>query len=332
MTIERRDILRWGTGLAGAAAVTGLVPWAVRTAFAGAGLGQLQGAAPQMSDADRINAMRTQMAMAPVETKKLRDNLYVIYNGGGNVAVLTGAEGKLIVDTSVAPNSPKILAALAAIDKAPLLVAIDTHWHFDHTDGNGPMHDAGATLVAHENTRKRMSETQDIKGFNLHFPPSPKNAWPMTTFDEKMTLYLDGESIHCGYILPAHTDSDIYVHFEKANVLHCGDCYFNHRYPFIDGSTGGRVDGMIAAADKLIALAGADTVIIPGHGKVSDKGALIEYRDMLTTVRDRVKAQKAAGKPLEAVIASKPTADFDQSWGTENVPADLFVTVVYATL
>jgi cyclase len=322
----RRDVLRLGTALAGTAAASAFVPGvSAARAF-------VMGPQQQPSNADRINGMRNMMASVPLETKKLRDNVYVIYNGGGNVLVLTGGDGKLIVDTSVAPNAPKLLAALAAINSDPLKVAVNTHWHFDHTDGNGPIHDAGATLVAHENTLKRLSETQNIAGFGLRFDPVAENARPRTTFSDKLTLYANGERVQLGYIQPAHTDSDIYVHLENANVLHGGDVFFNKRYPFIDGSTGGSINGMIAGANQLLAVTGPETIILPGHGPAGDKGAVAAYHDMLVTVRDRVKVQKTAGKSLQEVVASKPTADFDAQWTNPTVPADLFVTVVYTTL
>lgn len=329
--LSRRQVLRLGGGLAGAAAAGALIPGlAVARAFDSNETSHAQ--QPQMSNEERINGMRNMMAAVPLQTKKLRDNVYVIYNGGGNVLVLTGDDGKLIVDTSVAPNAPKLLAALPAINSAPLKVAVNTHWHFDHTDGNGPVHDAGATLVAHENTLKRLSATQDIVGFGLRFDPVSGNARPRTTFSDKLTLYVNGERVQLGYIQPAHTDSDIYIHLENANVLHGGDVFFNKRYPFIDGSTGGSIAGMIAGANQLLAIAGPDTIILPGHGPAGDKGNVAAYRDMMVAVRDRVQGQKKAGKSLQDVVASKPTADFDAQWTNPNVPPDLFVTVVYTTL
>jgi glyoxylase-like metal-dependent hydrolase (beta-lactamase superfamily II) len=324
----RREILRLGTGAAGAALAVAAIPGAAQALAAKRGY-QLQGPG---TSADRINGMRNQMAAVPLETKKLRDNLQVIYNGAGNVVLLTGSDGKLISDTSVLPNAPKLLAQLAAIDSAPLKLVVNTHWHFDHTDGNDAMHNAGATIIAHENTLKRLSTRQEIKGFGLTFDPAPVGAWPRTTFSDKAALYFGSENVHLGYIQPAHTDSDIYVHFEKANVIHGGDVFFAGRYPFIDASTGGSINGMIAGADKLIAMAGADTVVVPGHGPVGDRGTLTTYRDMMVTVRDRVRAQKTAGKTLEEVVAAKLTADFDAAWGGSMVSPELFTTVVYTTL
>ncbi len=324
----RREMLKLGTGAAGAALAAAAIPGAARAMAAG-GLRQLQGPS---TNADRVIGMRNQMAAAPLERKKLRDNLYVIYNGAGNVVVLTGGDAKLISDTSVLPNSPKLLAQLAAIDSAPLKLVVNTHWHFDHTDGNEAMHNAGAAILAHENTLKRLSTKQEIKGFGLTFDPAPMGAWPRTTFSDKATLYFGSETVHLGYIQPAHTDSDIYLHFEKANVIHAGDVFFAARYPFIDGSTGGSIDGMIAGTDKLIAMAGADTIVVPGHGPVGDRGTLTTYRDMMVTVRDRVKAQKTAGKTLAEVVAAKPTADFDAAWGGSMISPELFTTVVYTTL
>jgi cyclase len=328
--MARRDVLKLGGGLAGAAVVGALAPRLAAARAFGAD-GRFFGQQAQ-SNEDRIAGMRAMMASEPLKTAKLRDNLYVIYNGAGNVVVLTGADGKLIVDTSVLPNAPKLLAALAAIDSAPVKTAVNTHWHFDHTDGNAAIHDAGATIFAHDNTLKRLSTPQDVKGFGLRFDPAPENARPRVTFTEKQTLYLNGEKVQLGYIQPAHTDSDIYVYFERANVLHGGDVFFNKRYPYIDGDTGGSIGGMITGANQLLALSGPDTIFVPGHGLVGDRASVVTYRDMIVTVHDRVKAQKSAGKSLQEVVAAKPTADYDAVWGGTFVTPDLFTTVVYQTL
>jgi glyoxylase-like metal-dependent hydrolase (beta-lactamase superfamily II) len=166
----------------------------------------------------------------------------------------------------------------------------------------------------------------------LHLDAAPAAAWPQQTFTDNMNLYLDNEAIHLAYIPPAHTDTDIYVHYPRNNVLHMGDIFFNGMYPFIDAGTKGNIGGMIAGASQGIELADADTIVIPGHGPVADKAALTKYRDMLATVRDRVQSQKTAGKSLQDVKASKPTAEFDAVYGKGMIPPDGFVAEVYATL
>jgi len=221
---------------------------------------------------------------------------------------------------------------LGGLNDAPLKVVIDTHWHLDHVDNNGPLHDAGAIGLAHENTRKRLSAPQDITALGMHFPASPSNALPQLVFKENFQLFLNNEELALGYFPPAHTDTDIYVHFQNANVLHVGDTFFNGFYPFIDASTGGNIKGMIAATETALRLATSDTKIVPGHGPLGDKPSLTKWYDMLSVVRDRVQKQKATGKTLQEVVDAKPTADFDSSWGNGYFKPDFFVTLVYTTL
>jgi cyclase len=328
----RREMLQLGSGLVGTSLISGLLPWGTSAAMTGQ---QQSGSAPIQNapiSQDRVAQMRAQAATVPVQTQKLRDNVYMLSGPGGNILVLTGADGKLMVDSSFAGAVPKINTALAAIDSKPLNLLINTHWHFDHTDGNDAFHSGGAAIVAHENCRKRLSTPQEIAAFQMHFDAAPVGAWPRTTFNDKFALYYDGEQVDLGYILPAHTDGDIYVKLQKANVLHCGDILFNGVYPFIDPSSGGNINGMIAGSAQCLAQADSETKIIPGHGPLGDKAALTGYRDMMVTVRDRVQKQKAAGKSLQDVVTAKPTADLDAIWGKGMVNGDFFTTLVYSTL
>jgi glyoxylase-like metal-dependent hydrolase (beta-lactamase superfamily II) len=322
----------------GTSLISGLLPWgtsAAETNQQQTGQ-QAQSSGAQIQNApisqDRVAQMRAQAATVPVQSQKLRDNVYMLSGPGGNILVLTGADGKLMVDSSFAGAVPKINTALAAIDSKPLNLLINTHWHFDHTDGNDSFHSGGAAIIAHENCRKRLSTPQEIAAFQMHFDAAPVGAWPRTTFNDKFALYYDGEQVDLGYILPAHTDGDIYVKLQKANVLHCGDIFFNGIYPFIDPSSGGNINGMIAGSAQCLTQADAETKVIPGHGPLGDKSALTNYHDMMVTVRDRVQKQKAAGKSLQDVVASKPTADLDAVWGKGNVTGDFFTTLVYSTL
>jgi cyclase len=155
---------------------------------------------------------------------------------------------------------------------------------------------------------------------------------PQETFTKDFRLYMNGEELNLGYFSPAHTDTDIHIRYEKGNVVHLGDIWFNGFYPMIDVGTGGSINGMIAAAERGATLADAETKIVPGHGPLGDRATLRKYRDMLAAVRDRVKAQKASGKTLEEVIAAKPTADLDPAWGNGFIKPDFFVTLVYASL
>ena len=335
----RRELLQLGSGIVGTSLLSGLLPFGLSGSVTGqpsqsgqqaqSGGAQIQGAPISQ---DRVAQMRAQAAAIPVQTQKLRDNIYMLSGPGGNMVVLTGADGKVLVDSSFAGAVPKINAALAAIDNKPLNLLINTHWHFDHTDGNDAFHGGGAAIIAHENCRKRLSTPQEIAAFQMHFDAAPVGAWPRTTFNDKFTLYYNGEQIDLAYIQPAHTDGDIYVRYQKGNVLHCGDVLFNGIYPFIDPSSGGNINGMIAGSAQCLTQADAETKIVPGHGPLGDKAALSSYHDMLVTVRDRVQKQKNAGKSLQEVVAAKPTADLDAQWGKGNVTGDFFTTLVYSTL
>lgn len=321
----RRQLLRGSTALAGSAFLAQLFPGSRLSACA-------FGYPQQAPAADPAAAFRAQMGAAPIQSLKLAENLTLLSGPGGNVVVLNGADGKFIVDTFVSPAWPKLKETLDGIGNAPLKLVIDSHWHFDHTDNNAHLRAAGATVLAHENTKKRMSEPHDLPIFNVHFPASPADALPQQTFASSHKLQANGDSLTLQHFSPAHTDSDIYVHFEKANVIHMGDTFFNGSFPYIDASTGGKISGMIAAADKALPLANNDTKIVPGHGPLGNKADLVKFRDMLVTARDHVQKLKSAGKSVEEAIAAKPLADLDAAWGKGLLSSDLFIQVIYLTL
>lgn len=324
----RREMLRTGVALAGTGVLAGLMP---RSLLSGA-LARAENLQQVASPADRLAQMKAQMSAIPLVTTKLRDNIHLLSGPGGNMVVLSGTDGKILVDSSFSGVAPKIKAAMDGFGGPPLKMLINTHWHFDHTDGNEAMHEAGAVILAHENTRKRLSTPQDIAAFGMHFDAAPAAAWPQQTFTDGTKLYFNGEELSLAHFSPAHTDSDIYVRYEKGNVLHMGDVWFNGTYPFFDASTGGNIDGMIAGTARGLGLADADTKIVPGHGPVGDKAALAKHHEMLVAVRDRVHTLKAAGKSLQEAVAAKPTADLDATWGKGMVSGDFITTLVYSTL
>jgi glyoxylase-like metal-dependent hydrolase (beta-lactamase superfamily II) len=323
---SRREMVRDSVTLAGSAFLAHLFPATLLRASA-AGYAQQ---AP--SAADMLASVRAQKGTVPIEAQKLADNLTLLSGPGGNVVVLNGPDGKFVVDTFLLPAWPKLKERLDGISNAPLKFVIDTHWHFDHTDNNALLHAAGATVLAHENTKKRMSEPHDLPVFGLHFDPSPAEALPQQTFATSHKLEANGETLALQHLAPAHTDTDIYVHFQKANVIHMGDTFFNGMYPYIDSSTGGKIGGMIAAADKVLPLAGNYTKIVPGHGPVGNKADLAKFREMLVTTRDRVQKLKSAGKSVQEAVAEEPLADLDAAWGKGMLNSDLFVQVVYLAL
>jgi cyclase len=328
----RRELLRGSAALAGGL-LAGILPsglFGAEPEYSAFSWDSLQD--KQQGVADRVAQMRAQAANATLQTTKLRDNIYMISGAGGNMVVLDGPDGKVLVDSSFASVAPKLKQALDGISPSPLKLLINTHWHFDHTDGNESLHNAGALILAHENTRKRLSTTQRMPALNLEFPPSPEGALPQQTFAQDFNLYFNHEQLSLGYFSPAHTDTDIFIRYANGNVLHMGDIWFNPTYPLIDAGTRGNINGMIAGSTRGIELANADTKIVPGHGPLGDKAGLTKYRDMLATVRDRVQAQKSAGKSLEEVVAAKPTADLDSDWAKGFIKGDLFVSFVYSTL
>jgi cyclase len=319
--ISRRQLIRRAAVVGGSAYLAHLFPASTSSAYA---LVQ-QGTAP----VDPLAAARAQMAATPIEALALSDSLTMLSGPGGNVVVLNGPDGKIVVDTFVQGVWPAFKQVLDAIGNAPITLAIDTHWHFDHADNNESFRNVGAGILAHENTRTRLSEPHDLLG--MHFDPAPA-ALPTDTFTETRTMEASGERLDLGYIPPAHTDTDIYVHYTNANVLHLGDVFFNGMYPFIDGSTGGSIDGTIAGAERMLAMANAETKIVPGHGPLGDRVALTTYRDVLVDVRERVQKLKGAGRLLQDVVAAKPTADLDAAWGQGFMQPDDFVAIVYNTL
>lgn len=282
---------------------------------------------------DRVLQGRAAAQNAPIATTKLYDNVYLLSNGaGGNMALQTGSEGNILIDSSFSTAAPKIREAIAAVSHDAPDALINTHWHYDHTDGNESLHAAGFTIFAHRKTRERMSTQQSIPFFHLVMPASPAAALPSITFDESMHAWHNGDSLDLVHFDPAHTDTDIYIHFHNANVLHMGDTWFNGMYPFIDEATGGSIGGMISASAKGLAVADNSTKIIPGHGPLGAKADLQKSHDMLSAIRDKVAAFKAAGASEQEAVAKKPTADFDTAWAKGFINGDVFTGIVYRTL
>ncbi len=277
-----------------------------------------------------VSLIKDSAATSPITTHKLRNNVSILEGSGGNIAVLTGPDGKLLVDAGIGVSRPRLSQALAELGSEPVAHLINTHWHFDHSDGNEWLHAAGAKIIAHENTRKHLSVVQRVEDWDYNFLALPAGAVPAQVFAKEHHLKVNGASIAMRYYGPAHTDGDISVMFTEANVLHAGDTYWNGIYPFIDYSTGGGINGMIAASDANLAVAKSDTIVIPGHGKpVSNRAELQEFRDMLVAIRDNVGNLKKQGKTRDETIAAKPTAAFDAKWGQFVIDPGFFTRLVY---
>jgi glyoxylase-like metal-dependent hydrolase (beta-lactamase superfamily II) len=275
---------------------------------------------------------RKSAATANITVQALRGGVSALIGSGGNIAVFPGSDGKFIVDSGYVGSRDKISDALTSISHDPVAHLVNTHWHFDHTDGNEWMHTAGATITAHENTRKHLSATTRVEDWNFTFPPSPAGAIPSDVFNGEKMFRLNGETIALKHYGPSHTDGDISVYFSEADVLHTGDTWWNGHFPFIDYSTGGNINGMIKAAEANLAMATDRTIVVPGHGPVAGKKELTEYRDLLLMIRDRVAALKKAGKSLDEIVAAKVTAAYDAKWGGSFINGDFFTRLVYKGL
>ena len=274
-----------------------------------------------------VITIRNAAKTAKITVTKLRDNVSVLEGSGGNIAVLTGRDGKLLVDAGIPGTRARITEALASLSNDPVKYLINSHWHFDHTDGNEWLHSIGAEITAHENTRKHLSTTTRVEDWNFTFPPAPASALPTKVLNNEQTLHLNGATLALKYYPPAHTDSDISIEFTDADILHVADTFWNGHFPFIDYSTGGSIDGMIRAAEANVARVNEKTIVIPGHGPIGDKAKLVEFRDILVTIREKVAALKKQGKSRDEVVAAKPTA---AKWGGFVINGDFFTKLVYA--
>ena len=275
-----------------------------------------------------VDALK-EAATARIDVQPLRRNITVLLGAGGNIAVLTGPDGKLLVDAEIITARAKVVEALASINADPIKQLINTHWHFDHTGGNDWVPQAGASILAQENTRKHLLKDTWVEGWHYNFLAPPAGAVPSTVFAEDYTVHANHSTLVLKHYLPAHTDSDISVLFTEADVIHTGDTFWNRNYPFIDYSTGGSIDGTIRAAESNVAKVTDKMIVIPGHGAVGGKADLILFRDVMVEIREKVAALKKQGKTLGEVLAAKPSARTDEEWGGGFINPARFIPSVY---
>ena len=279
-------------------------------------------AAPPLPDFSKVE----------IKTTNLGDNIYMLEGQGGNITVAVAKDGIIMVDGQYAPLHDKIKAAVEAISNKPVKYLINTHFHGDHTGGNEAFAKDGATIVSQVNVKNRLAAGTSNGLTGAKTPPAPPAALPSDTYTNFSKIRLEGRVADLKHIANAHTDGDTYVWFKTANVLSTGDTFTNGRYPNIDFANGGNIKGMIAATDAYLKQVNARTKIVPGHGPLADRVALIEYRTMLITARDRMAKLVKEGKSEDDVVAAKPFADLDAKWAPTELASNNFIRVVYHSL
>ncbi len=267
-----------------------------------------------------------------IQPIKITDQVYMLKGSGGNIGVLIGDEGTLMIDNQFAPLSNKINGAIKTLHPGEIRFAINTHVHGDHSGGNENFNKMGATLVAHDNVRNRMMKETVNTRTNRTTPPRDQLAWPMVTFADKLNFHLNGEDVILHHFDRGHTDGDVIVQFKNANVVHTGDAFVRYGYPYIDFSNGGSVNGFINTLDKILLLLDDNTKVIPGHGEVATKADVKKVRDGIADIRDQVAAALKKGKKVEDIAALGITNKYEAEWGKGFVKGKDFVLMVTENL
>jgi len=273
---------------------------------------------------------QTDFSKVEVKATKVAGNVYMLQGSGGNIGVSVGDDGLLIVDDQFAPLADKIRAALKGIADKKLHFILNTHWHGDHTGGNvlfGPE----ATIIAHDNVRKRLATEQKSTVFNSTTPASPKEALPVITFNDSLSVHFNGEDIRAIHFPHGHTDGDSVIFFSQSNVVHLGDDFFAGRFPFVDLESGGSVEGLVKNIGELIGKIPADAKLIPGHGPISTLDDLKSYHRMLQQTTEIVRGKIAAGKTLDQIKTEGLPAEW-APWGAGFIKTDRWVETIYKSL
>ncbi|RMD87927.1 MAG: MBL fold metallo-hydrolase [Alphaproteobacteria bacterium] len=271
------------------------------------------------------------LSQVEIRTEHAGGQVYALFGAGGNIGVLKTDDGVILIDDQFAPLSDKIKAAVKAISDKPIRFLLNTHWHGDHTGGNENFGGMGVVIVAHDNVYRRLSTPQTFANADRNTKARPKAALPVITYNDELSFHV-GETTHVVHVPHAHTDGDSVVFFTESNVVHMGDLLFVDRYPFIDLDSGGNLNGVIAGVKATLEITGPDTVFIGGHGPLAHRDRVEAYLRVLETARDRVQALIDAGKSKEEVIAARPMAEYDETWGSGFIKPDAFLAAVYQSL
>ena len=273
-------------------------------------------------------AAQQDLSKVEIKAQQLAPGVAVLFGAGGNIGVAHGQDGTVLIDDQFAPLTGKIQKAVTDLGATPVKFLINTHWHYDHSGGNENLGKAGAIIMAHDNVRVRMAAGATVAGNVI--PPAPKAALPVITYADGLKLHLNGEEVRVIHMPVGHTDGDSIIHWTKSNVIHMGDLFFfGMSYPFVDGSSGGNVRGIVLAADKALAIADDKTQIIPGHGAVATKADLLKYRNMVAEIIGKVEAGIKAGQTLDQIKALRPADGYGVK-ADGFITADRFVETVYA--
>jgi glyoxylase-like metal-dependent hydrolase (beta-lactamase superfamily II) len=265
-----------------------------------------------------------------ITASKVAGNVYMLQGRGGNIGVSVGSDGILIVDDQFAPLADKIKAALKTLGEGKLKFVLNTHWHGDHTGGNAAF-SPEAPIIAHDNVRKRLSTEQRIELFKSTVAASPKEALPVITFGQSLSVHFNGEEIKVIHFPHGHTDGDSVIFFTSSNVVHMGDDFFAGRFPFVDLSSGGSVEGLAKNIGEILGKLPAGVKLIPGHGPISTVDDLKLYHRMLVETTDVVRKKMAAGKTL-AEIKAEGLPEAWKSWGTSFIKTDVWIEIIHTSL
>lgn len=267
---------------------------------------------------------------ATISTIKIKNHIHLLqWTGAGNMMLLSGKDGNILIDDQFAPLSEKINTAIQAVSKGPVKFLFNTHYHGDHSGGNENFAKMGATIFAHENVRARMALDSTKIRFRQKPKPTPQAAWPVITYKEGMTLHLNGEDVILFHVDNAHTDGDVLFYLVQSNVLHTGDCFMKDRFPFIDNNSGGSVDGWLNAVARALTLIDDETVIIPGHGDLATKKDYRTVRDAVMALRDAVRKEVKANTSLDGIIAKNLTKDYDTTFGSGFIKGEALIRTIY---